>query len=320
MKLLTGVLLLMSAALFSGQVRAVETDQSANQSTEYLKLPGYELYPPADVSGIKVGDALDYSLQGFELPVDAELVPAPGSKPFMEQGFSVTKVDATHIRLVPLKGGKNQLSAIVIKSAQNEIARTFPVYLFSESAIQKDDPEKDKLVDFKPPMDLQIPRWLLFIVGILVFLIIVGLVFGIIYYVKSRQAKRALATLPRLPEDVEALEALNRLQSSDFVKTGQFKRHYFKVSEILKTYLARRYSVDAQECTSEELVRLMEEKAWKESKHLDQLETLFKRMDIVKFTDQVPDPKEAAWIIDEAKALVNATKRMPVSDASRGAE
>src|SRR5207247_2306560 len=65
-----------------------------------------------------------------------------------------------------------------------------------------------------------------------------------------------LAQAP-LPPWEEALRALEALPRQEWLATGQVKRYYYALSEVLKRYIERRFDFDAAEQTTPEMLASM---------------------------------------------------------------
>ena len=100
------------------------------------------------------------------------------------------------------------------------------------------------------------------------------------------------------------------------MKRGEFKAHYFGISEILKTYLGERYRVDAVESTTREMIAALEERRSIGDPQLDRLESIFSKLDLVKFTDHIPLPDEGLKLLQSARELVMMTRRPPNATTS----
>jgi hypothetical protein len=126
----------------------------------------------------------------------------------------------------------------------------------------------------------------------------------------------AATSRPVLPEDEEALERLNKLEHEGWVQAGDFKRHYFGVSEALKRYVERRYGFDAAEQTTREMLRGLEG-AGVAPASVAQIARLFELLDRVKFTDYRPEvgSAEPGEVLGSARTWVKQTRRPSVSQA-----
>jgi hypothetical protein len=280
-----------------------------------------------DPRQVKVGDTLLLKLQGVgglagvgDSAKGLKLEVPPGSESLTDQGWdldteSVGAVPDGEIRLkvTPLKSGHMTLPSLAIKdSAGKAIARTNPFTIDAQSVIKADDPKPEQPADLQPPVSLHFPWWVI----ALCVLVLAGLLAGGIYaYRRARGRKKkpkpAAPAEPPKPEDEVALAALEELIRSGPLKRGEFKSHYFRLSEIIKIYIGARYRFDAAESTTREMITHLEEKRFLVDAQIDRLETLFDKLDLVKFTDHVPLPDEGMRLLGQARDLILETRRPP---------
>lgn len=102
----------------------------------------------------------------------------------------------------------------------------------------------------------------------------------------------------------------------ELARKGQFKKHYFRISEILKNYIGDRFGFDAPESTSREILALLKKQKVEglrsDEEEIERLERLFEKLDLVKFTDHSPVFGESAQVLDEARDFVMNTRRVKV--------
>ncbi len=306
---------------------AAQTPSTANDS-DFLKLPSFDVASPSP-SGpdhkIRVGDVLELKVEGITVPGVMKLAGDLTDEGWAiikgRQGASLSPGDPREFNfsVSPIKSGALTLPSLALEDAQGKaIGRTNPITVQVESAIRPDDPKPTEPAAPLPPVGLRIPTWV-WIASVALFLAIIGLLVYSFQRWRNRVKplkKIAGSTEPPLPEDAAALIALAALQRKGPIKSGEFKSHYFKVSEILKNYIGARYRFDALESTTHELIGVLEEKKAVSDPIVDQLESLFEKLDLVKFTDHLPLPGEALEVVEEAKVFVTATRRPPVEKTS----
>jgi hypothetical protein len=319
---------------------------------DFLNLRAFDLERVDGPAELKVGDSVVMRIAGLNglsaagAPIrepmkELKLVAPPGADSLTDQGWSVSIEDSApaapgelRIRVTPLKAGSLTLPSLAIVGASFEepgsgpgagpdekdpankpapLARTNPVTIQVSSAIQADDPKPDQPAELRPPVSLRFPWWVIALAGLIACGALVG---GVIAYRRWR-AKKPRAALarpaePPKPEDEIALSALAELEKSGPLRRGEFKAHYFRVSEILKAYIGARYDFDASESTTREMIGRLEDSRSVEDARLDRLETLFEKLDLVKFTDHVPLPDEGGMVLESAREFVRGTRRPPV--------
>lgn len=298
----------------------------------FLLLPAYELEPAAtspsptpDSEKHRVGDEIVLRIpqlsvpQGTATPLKVDL--PPGSTSLNDEGFEIfTKADASDLKLivVPMKAGKLTLPSLAVQDASGKsFARTNPYRIEVESAIKPDDPKPQEPADLRPPAELAFPWWAVALMAAGALLVVGAIAYSLYRWNKSRRAALlAKPVEPPKPEDEVALAALAQLEKSGTLERGEFKKHYFKVSEILKSYIGARYGFDAPENTTREMMQNLRE-AWGrelggDEKRLTGLAEFFDQLDRVKFTDHVPASIESQSIVGIAREFVRTTRRKPV--------
>jgi len=130
-------------------------------------------------------------------------------------------------------------------------------------------------------------------------------VVGILFYINRKQ-KRAREN--KRPAHVVAFEELEKLQKEKLIEKGVVKEHYFRLSDIFRTYMENRFSIPAVEQTTQELLP--------EIAKLGQLSTAVKaktrafliHSDLIKFAKQVPAQEEVDHSHTDIKTVINETK------------
>lgn len=301
----------------------------------FLLLPAYELEAapssstpspsPTPESAHRVGDEIVLGVpqlsipQGTSTPLKVEL--PPGSSSLNDEGFEIfTKSDASDLKLIVvlMKAGNLTLPSLAIQDAAGKsFARTNPFRVEVKSAIKPDDPKPQEPAELRPPAELAFPWWAVALMAVGALLVVGAIAYSLYRWNKNRKAALlAKPVEPPKPEDEVALAALSQLEKSGALERGEFKKLYFRVSEILKTYIGKRYGFDAPENTTREMMENLRQ-AWArefsgDEKRLTSLAELFEQLDRVKFTDYVPPSIESQGVIGVAREFVRTTKRKPV--------
>lgn len=269
---------------------------------DFLLLPAYDLEREGNAP-IKVGDQLKMNPVGFK--GEGVLSLPPGSASLSEQGWALLPNRV----LVPLKPGDLTLPSLAVSDAQGKpIARTNPLQVKVESNLAAN--EKREPVPMRPPLRLPFPTEIAAAASLLALALLAGIVFLLIRWLRSRRpAAAALPASPPKPEDEVALLAFAELEKVGLARKGDFKAHYFRVSEIIKTYIGARYRFDALESTSREILQYLDHRKATDDQMMDKLESLLERLDLVKFTDHVPAGPEPALVLEDAREWVKVTRR-----------
>lgn len=205
---------------------------------------------------------------------------------------------------------------------EKSAVRTNPI-AFEVSGVIGDG--KGELRDIAPPVDVTRRDYSLaytLSAALIGLVIIVLLVFLFVSYGRRRTESARLEATRVLPPDEEALARLGALESRGDIDTSDLKPVYLEMSEILKTYIARRFGFPASELTTLEIrnelaARPNGEKAealvrgWLES------------ADLVKFANQRASSDDARRALYDARIFVETTRRSavdPPSSASAAGE
>lgn len=111
-----------------------------------------------------------------------------------------------------------------------------------------------------------------------------------------------------------ALEALAALEATALLERGQVKEFHIEVSEILRTYVERRYRVDALEMTTVEVLSGLED-AGVDGRFRDGLRRFLDQCDLVKFAKVRPDASSSGAVLRLGRELVESSiPAVPIPD------
>lgn len=264
---------------------------------------------------LRVGDVLRFRWIGEAKPSSSivEIASGDPEKSLSSLGWEVyahPKDDPTSaFSVIPLQAGKVELPALALVNAQGAIEGfTQPLQFQVEPAVSPEESKK-KAPDYLPPVSMRFPLYR--VIAMITFILIsigIGVAFWFRKKAKRGQRVDRLRKVQVTPEDQEALELLDKLNSRSLWKTGQFKPHYFGISETLKKYIERRYSFEAAESTTRELLRGLSN-CGVEQGTIDSLSILFERLDRVKFTDFIPPDGESLEVLQQARSWILATRK-----------
>lgn len=139
-------------------------------------------------------------------------------------------------------------------------------------------------------------------------LLFAGLIYlGYLYY-NRRKSNLNLFGKPIVkdPPHIVALRALDKLRGEKLWQNGKQKLYYTILTDTLRGYIEGRYNVSAMEKTTNEILDSLKDKNI-ESSRFDELESLFKMADLVKFAKYLPTAVENEEAIPTAVRFVNAT-------------
>ena len=128
-----------------------------------------------------------------------------------------------------------------------------------------------------------------------------------------------LAPPPLTPEE-EALLHLGELFESDLFKRGFIKMYYLRLSEILRVYFEKRYTILAVELTTVEILRALRPRHL-ESGLYQKIQYVLEASDLAKFAKWIPMAPEVLQINKKAEEIIKESVPAPEqapAEASHG--
>ncbi|MDP4289895.1 MAG: hypothetical protein Q8908_02345 [Bacteroidota bacterium] len=305
------ILLLLFAVFFSITVTAQQNQsgvKAAVKADTIRRLIGQQVVLTINVQAPKAQKILwpviPDSIGKLEVisrtPIDTTRGAEKGWKSY-SQKLTVTSFDTGYITFpkLPFRTGSGKDTASVLSDSV--------LLKYTGVAIDTTKSIKDIKGIMRAPLTAsEIMPWLL---GIM----ILGAIAVIAYtvYLRKKSKKPFILFKPKpdlLPHEV-ALEALNHLKNEAIWKNGRFKEYYTGLTDILRTYLDKRYGVNAQEMTSDEIMEAMNGQTT--DGLMGRLKELFFTADMVKFAKGIPEPHENETNLDTAYDFVENTKLVP---------
>ena len=120
---------------------------------------------------------------------------------------------------------------------------------------------------------------------------------------KIRRTRESGEPLP--PPWVEALVALEKIPTREWIEKGLVKKYYYSLSEIVKRYLERRFEFNALEQTTTEIVNHLKRNR---VRLRDELTQFFTDADLVKYAKFMPALADQEVAIERARNLVRETR------------
>lgn len=126
------------------------------------------------------------------------------------------------------------------------------------------------------------------------------LVFIGIYLYKRYKKKQPLLSLfkePEVPSHIEALKKLEELRQKKLWQNSFIKEYYSELSEIFRIYLYKRFSINALEMTSDEILESLNNDVLIE--FINEIKPMLFASDMVKFAkgNPLPDENEKSFTI-----------------------
>ena len=137
-------------------------------------------------------------------------------------------------------------------------------------------------------------------------LLLAALVFLVVRLVR-RHGKGAAAGKPDEPPYVVALRSLDRFKDEKYWAPDKQKAYYSGITDILKTYIDRRFGVDAPEMTTDELFDALKSCSGIKPEVWTETRDLFELADFVKFAKHTATRDENLRSLSTAVAFVTST-------------
>ncbi|MDR0363837.1 MAG: hypothetical protein LBH92_02305 [Bacteroidales bacterium] len=176
-------------------------------------------------------------------------------------------------------------------------------------------------IDIKPLMKAPVTfrEILPFIIVPLLLAAIVA--FAIWFFMRRQNNKpvfRFAQTKPKIPADIVALEALEKLRHEKMWQAGKVKEYYTALADILRVYIENRFTVQAVEMTTDEILSGVKNMEINEQA-LSKLANILQTADLVKFAKASPSPLENDSVLAYGVDFVRETKAQPVMEEKREA-
>jgi hypothetical protein len=284
-------------------------------------LPPVEVKAEVDRATATTGDSIRYTLTAKSEPPIEVTIPEMGSQiaglrivdmgetgPTERDGYIIferwyqLKADIVGSYIIP-----GAVFSYQDASGKNNELKTAQIFIEVKTVIEDKEAATD-IKDIKPLAT--IPRDYTLIIGLslagLVLLILIG---GGIYFYRTRYRKNA-APHSRPAHEV-ALEEIDQLHKEGLIQRGVYQEHYFKLSEIFRRYLERRFRFQAIEQTTEEILPELHNLKGIDEKTKGNAQQFLHHTDLVKFAKHIPDTDEVEHEHQEAVNFIDKTKEEP---------
>ena len=291
-------------------VAALAASPSPSPSPDPLEgLPVRELTISTAKDSARVGDFLTYTLSPGPGGDEAQIDPEAGG---WTAGLSFRP---NHV-VIPLVAGNHVLPALpILDQAGQVVAKTDSIQMKIESTVPPEEGQNGKPPEPAPPrgpLGVAAPGWIQTAIAAVVGVIFATLVFLAVRWSRRRAARFMKKFMPQKPIDQRALDRLNDLKKKGYVVRGQHKLFHFGISETLKEYLGARFSFDARESTTSELIeglRVRQGQPGLDAATVRKVAECFAILDLVKFTDYVPSEAESDAQCEAAQNIVLTTRK-----------
>ena len=118
----------------------------------------------------------------------------------------------------------------------------------------------------------------------------------------------------RIPAHEWAWHQIARLVADDLMSKGRVQEFYYRVSDIVRGYVERRFSVSAPEMTTEEFLHATATDPRFSVEHRDGVGRFLEACDLVKYAKHVPRTTEADELLASARMFIERTREHAMPD------
>lgn len=164
-------------------------------------------------------------------------------------------------------------------------------------------PEELKTITALPPVELREPwsRWWWAAPPLLATLV------TLLVVLVRRYRRRQQVAVP-IPAHEWAKRQIAALISEDLVRRGRVQAFYYRISDIVRGYVERRFGVSAPEMTTEEFLSAAASDGRFGERNTAELNGFLGACDLVKYARQLPGADEADAVLRAAGGLVERTR------------
>lgn len=281
-----------------------------------------------DKAFLTIGDPVTYTVTVEHAP-DIQIlssIPSPSSEILeikkvedIQKKGKKTIITGRKFILTSFRLGEFILDPVTIRYRKGDqpekSVQTNKLYLTVKSVAEGEPQEDIRDVKTVVPYKLRLGK-------LFATILILGLLTaGYFLFQAFRKRKGALQpALPPMTPEEEALQHLSELFESDLFKRGFIKMYYLRLSEILRVYFEKRYTILAVELTTAEILRALR------PQHLDtglfqKIQYVLESSDLAKFAKWVPAPTEVLQINKQAQEIIRESTPVPAEhpgEASHG--
>jgi hypothetical protein len=185
------------------------------------------------------------------------------------------------------------------------------------ASVLADDVQETDFRDIRAAIDVPVERaagsrlaW----IGGLILLVVTAIIVWI--WIRRRRARVTALAEPPVPAHDWARQQLAALEADDLVGQQRFHEFYFRLSDIVRQYIERRFGLMAPERTTEEFLREAERSDLLSIGHRELLRSFLHAADLVKFARHEPTVTEAGEALAGARAFVDQTAPTEVADGT----
>jgi len=243
----------------------------------------------------------DSIIGGLELvePVKTDTLKSPDGHILVKQHYLVTAFKDSLLYIPPFPFVLNG-DTVWSKSLSLKVVQPFKI-----------DTASNAIADIKPVFQPKF-NWFNLLFIVLLVLAIHGIIILLLFiyrkYLKKSPVLDSKEMKLLLPPHVVALSELERLKQEKPWQQGRSKEYHTELTDIIREYIERVFSVNSMEMTSEEILDHLRNLKSEQKTAYSGLNQILKLADLVKFAKWNPTPDEHELSLSNAYLFVNQTK------------
>ena len=179
---------------------------------------------------------------------------------------------------------------------------TSEVFIQVKSSIGEDEEFKD-IIDIKPLVDIKVEYRGISLISVIFGIFVISSALLLVALKVSMTKKHE----PPLPPHEVAFNELDKLRYSRLLKEMKIKEFYFKLSEIVRSYMESRFLFNASEWTTEEILPVVKKDLGLDYVLRELIESFLRNTDLVKFTNFIPSNEKIQLELSMAYKVVEQT-------------
>ncbi|MCP3961173.1 MAG: hypothetical protein GY719_25280 [bacterium] len=264
--------------------------------------PAYEIElpePGADIAGFRIIDV------GTEEPREED------GRRIQERWYKL-RADLVGSYVLPpvrvaYRPARDESATEAGESTEAQSVETSEIFIEVQSVLPEGS-EVSEIRGLKPLREIEraLPWWIPAAGGAAFVLL------GLLGFFLWRLMRRPVYVEPRPAHEV-AYEALERLRHTDFEDAEAMRRFHFEISEVIRGYVESRFTLNATDLTTEEIVGRLDEIRSLRGDEGTRLRQFLGATDRVKFAAYEPAEDEISQTYEGALSFVEATRERPAT-------
>lgn len=156
------------------------------------------------------------------------------------------------------------------------------------------------ILDIKPILKVSV--WWVWVGALL----LLGLILFLVLRLRRRKEKPVV--VPKVVRTLSprewALQEMEILDRAGLVERGQFRKYFFRLSEIIRQYLQDEAEIPAVDATTEEIRPHLKHSTLLSAHETARMEAALEAMDLIKFARLVPPPEEVKGLRQDIRQFI----------------